>query len=98
VSEGGVGIVGEELSDLAPGLPNPYKLGELYQEFMAEWLPEAPDGGPAAQELYVELATTIIVDEMTKAEGLCGDDLYHAINLLAALKPYGLEGLPGRSS
>jgi hypothetical protein len=54
---------------------------------MDKWLPEAGHGGPAARERYVELATTILADEITGAEGLCSDDLYHVIILLAALKP-----------
>jgi hypothetical protein len=87
VFEGGVNLVGEELPDFAAALPNGFTLGKLYTEFMAEWLPEAYDGSPAAQELYVELASAIIIDEMTGAEGQCGDDLYHVITLLAALKP-----------
>src|SRR6516162_9252559 len=54
---------------------------------MTTWIPEAAGGGSRAKELYIELATTILADEMTKAEGLRSDDLYHAITLLAAVKP-----------
>jgi hypothetical protein len=43
-------------------------------------------GRPRASVMS-ELATTIVADEITGAEGRCSDDLYHVIILLAALKP-----------
>jgi hypothetical protein len=85
--DGGVGVEEGLLSDLTSHLPSEFHLGELYRSFMGKWLPEAEDGGPAAPERYVELATTILADEITGAEGRCSDDLYHVIILLAALKP-----------
>jgi hypothetical protein len=85
--EGGADLLNEPLPDLAPNLPNANALGKLYDAHMAAWIPEAGEGEPRAQELYIELVKTILIDEMTEAEGLCGDDYYHAITLLAALKP-----------
>jgi hypothetical protein len=85
--EGGVGADAGEESLFWVDLPNGFRLGEIYRSFMDKWLHDAGEGGPAAREVYVDLVTTILVDEMTKADGLCPDDMYHAITLLAALKP-----------
>lgn len=86
--DGGVGVEEGLVPDLTPHLPSEFHWGSfISHSFMGKWLPEAGDGGPAARERYVELATTILADEITGAEGLCSDDLYHAIILLGALKP-----------
>jgi hypothetical protein len=85
--EGGVDLLNEALPDFAPNLPNANALGELYKTHMASWIHEAGEGGPRAKELYIDLVTTILINEMAEAEGLCGDDFPHAITLLAALKP-----------
>jgi hypothetical protein len=91
--EGGVGdAAGEESLFYGVDRPNGFYLGEIYRTFMNKWIYDAGDGGPAAREVYVDLVTTILADEMTGAEGLCSDDMYHALILLAALKSSLWEG------
>jgi hypothetical protein len=53
---------------------------------MTRWLHDVRNDGPDLHALFAQVATSIIVDEMTEADGGCVDDFYHSITLLAAMR------------
>lgn len=84
---GGRGADNEELPDVASTMPNANELGREYDAHMDRWLRQAPDGGAAARELYVELAIDILVAELIGDQAVGGsNDAYYAIALLNAVK------------
>ena len=53
--EGGLGEYEEKVSAANVDVPPVPDIDQIYRDFMAEWIIDVDQGGPAAEEIYLEL-------------------------------------------